>query len=183
MLFKSANQNILLRLDSFEKPYKQLELLFHRDIPKTRKQWTKHSLLLFIYYFLIIDGNTYNAFQVNSTGAIISRLPLDYENDTQKTFDLTVMVTDGLGLTDKTQVRITVLDANDNDPMIINLPSPREFNISDNVPAGLLNSILPNLSFFLSFSVTIVHPCSLSFPAGIRRRYDAEIWVENRSTT
>ena len=92
--------------------------------------------------FDITGGNTYNAFQVNSTGAIISTIPLDYENDTQKTFDLTVMVTDGLGLTDKTQVRITVLDVNDNNPMIINLPSPREFNISDNVPAGTLLYVL-----------------------------------------
>jgi hypothetical protein len=32
ILFKSANENILLRLDSFEKPYKQLELVSHRDI-------------------------------------------------------------------------------------------------------------------------------------------------------
>ena len=34
ILFKSANENILLRLDSFEKPYnyKQLELASHRDI-------------------------------------------------------------------------------------------------------------------------------------------------------
>ena len=30
ILFKSANENILLRLDSFEKPYKQLELVSHR---------------------------------------------------------------------------------------------------------------------------------------------------------
>jgi hypothetical protein len=32
ILLKSANENILLRLDSFEKPYKQLELVSHRDI-------------------------------------------------------------------------------------------------------------------------------------------------------
>ena len=32
ILFKSANENILLRFDSFEKPYKQLELVSHRDI-------------------------------------------------------------------------------------------------------------------------------------------------------
>jgi hypothetical protein len=87
--------------------------------------------------FIITDGNTDNAFRVNETGAIISTVTLDYENDTQKTFDLTVMVADRLGLTDKTQVRITVLDVNDNTPTIINLPSPAEFNISDNVPAGL----------------------------------------------
>ena len=32
ILFKSANQNILLRFDSFEKQYEQLELVSHRDI-------------------------------------------------------------------------------------------------------------------------------------------------------
>ena len=71
---KSANQNILLRLDSFEKPYKQLELLFHRDTSKHSKTMdktlalrarvftivfscldspVKHSLSLFIYYMKI----------------------------------------------------------------------------------------------------------------------------------
>ncbi|CAB4019339.1 Protocadherin Fat 4, partial [Paramuricea clavata] len=92
--------------------------------------------------YSIVGGNTNNAFQINSTGAILSRIPLDYENDTQKTFDLTVMVTDRAGLTDMSQVRITVLDANDNIPQIINLPSPAEFNISDNVPAGTLLYVL-----------------------------------------
>jgi hypothetical protein len=29
---QSADENILLRLDSFEKPYKQLELVPHRDM-------------------------------------------------------------------------------------------------------------------------------------------------------
>jgi hypothetical protein len=32
ILFKPTNENILLRLDSFEKPYKQLELVSHQDI-------------------------------------------------------------------------------------------------------------------------------------------------------
>ena len=41
ILFKSANQNNLLRLDSFEKPYKQLELLFHRDKSKQEKTMDK----------------------------------------------------------------------------------------------------------------------------------------------
>ena len=66
ILFKSANQNILLRLDSFEKPYEQLELVSHshRDIQtlenNEQKSFTiifscldisvKHSLSLFIYY-------------------------------------------------------------------------------------------------------------------------------------
>jgi hypothetical protein len=31
---KPANENILLCRDSFEKPYKQLELVSHRDIQK-----------------------------------------------------------------------------------------------------------------------------------------------------
>ena len=72
-------------------------------------------------------------------------MKLDFENDTQKTFDLTVEVTDTAGLTDSTQVRITVVDENDNSPEIINLlTSPAaEFNISDNVPAGR-SSVLVN---------------------------------------
>ena len=84
-----------------------------------------------------IGGNTYDAFEINSTGAILSTIPLDYENDTQKTFDLTVNVEDSAGLMDTTQVRITVIDENDNSPEIINLPSPAEFNISDNIDAGV----------------------------------------------
>ena len=57
ILFKSANENILLRLDSFEKPYKQLELVSHRDIrPNTRKQCMKTLALrarVFIHCFLV----------------------------------------------------------------------------------------------------------------------------------
>ena len=89
-------------------------------------------------FALTLDGNSYKAFKINSTGAILSTMSLDFENDTQKTFDLTVEVTDTAGLADSTQVRITVVDENDNSPKIINLPtSPAaEFNISDNVPAG-----------------------------------------------
>lgn len=75
-------------------------------------------------------------------------MALDYENDTQKTFDLTVKVTDSAGLMDTTQVRITVTDENDNLPLIINLPSPAEFNISDNVPAGEFKYEGPRVSFF-----------------------------------
>jgi hypothetical protein len=86
----------------------------------------------------------------------------DYENETQQTFDLTVIVADRAGLTDKTQVRITVLDVNDNLPMIINLPSPAEFNISDNVPAGELTyNVILKLPFFTSFPIFIL-PYSLS---------------------
>ena len=68
-LFKSADQNILFRLDSFEKPYKQA--CVSPGYPNTRKPWTKtlalharvftivfscldipvkHSLSLLIYY-------------------------------------------------------------------------------------------------------------------------------------
>ena len=43
ILFKSANQSILLRHDSFEKPYKQLELVFHRDISKHSKRMDKNT--------------------------------------------------------------------------------------------------------------------------------------------
>ena len=64
ILFKSEKQNILLRLDSFEKPYKQLELVLHRDIQTLETMdngfsiifWcldisVKHELELFIYCF------------------------------------------------------------------------------------------------------------------------------------
>ena len=73
ILLKSADQNILFRLDSFENPYKQLELVFHWEISKHSKTMdkntrvlrrarvftiifscldipVKHSLSLFIYY-------------------------------------------------------------------------------------------------------------------------------------
>ena len=43
ILFKSTSQNILLRLDSFEKPYKQLELVPHRDIQTLENNGQKHS--------------------------------------------------------------------------------------------------------------------------------------------
>ncbi|XP_028399940.1 protocadherin Fat 4-like isoform X2 [Dendronephthya gigantea] len=92
--------------------------------------------------YTIIDGNTNNSFTINATGAILSTGTLDYENDTQKTFDLTVMVEDKGGLKDTTQVRITVLDVNDNPPKIINLPAPAELNISDNLPQGTLLYVL-----------------------------------------
>lgn len=64
-------------------------------------------------------------------------MALDYENDTQKIFDLTVMAADKVGLQDTTQVRISVVDVNDNSPKIVNIPSPAELNISDQVPAGM----------------------------------------------
>ena len=92
--------------------------------------------------FHFLDGNTFNAFEINSTGAIFSTIPLDFENDTQKTFDLTVEVVGTAGLSDTTQVRITVLDINDNYPKLINLPSPPELNISNNIPAGSLKCSL-----------------------------------------
>lgn len=63
-------------------------------------------------------------------------MKLDYENRTQRTFDLTVMARDRLGLTDTTQVRITVVDVNDNPPAIINLPEPAVFNISGSTREG-----------------------------------------------
>ena len=43
ILFKSANQNILLSLDSFEKPYKQLELVFHRGLSIHSKTMDKNN--------------------------------------------------------------------------------------------------------------------------------------------
>ena len=111
----------------------------------------KFEIIYTSFFIVILGGNTNNAFQINSTGSILSRIPLDYENDTQKTFDLTVMVADRAGLTDTSQVRITVLDANDNIPQIINLPSPAEFNISDNVPAGWSDYNL--VLYYLTYSL------------------------------
>ena len=91
----------------------------------------------FVYSLILSGGNTHDAFKINSTGAILSAIALDYENDTQKTFDLTVTAADRDGLKDTTQVRVTILDVNDNAPTIVNIPSPAEVNISDQVPAGL----------------------------------------------
>ena len=56
ILFESTNQNILLSLDSFEVPYKQLELVFHRDISKHSKTMDKNTRAArwcFHYYFLV----------------------------------------------------------------------------------------------------------------------------------
>ena len=48
-LFKSANQNILLSLDSFEKPYEKLELVCHRDIQTLENSEQKHSRFALVY--------------------------------------------------------------------------------------------------------------------------------------
>ena len=56
ILFKSANENILLRLDSFEKPYKQLELVSHRDIqyPGETLALVVHILhITYITYYIL----------------------------------------------------------------------------------------------------------------------------------
>ena len=49
ILFKSANQKILLRLDSFEKPYEQLELVSHRDIQTLENNVQKHLRFALVY--------------------------------------------------------------------------------------------------------------------------------------
>ena len=55
ILLKSANQNILLRLDSFEKPYKQLELVSHRvsKHSKIMDKNTRASRSCIHHYFLV----------------------------------------------------------------------------------------------------------------------------------
>jgi hypothetical protein len=50
-LFKSANENILLRLDSFEKPYKQLEFVSHRDIRVHILHQKLPVIVFFLWYY------------------------------------------------------------------------------------------------------------------------------------
>ena len=57
ILFKSANQNILLRFDSFEKPYKQRERMSHRDIQKLENNGQKHSFFFLLFSFAQGQGH------------------------------------------------------------------------------------------------------------------------------
>jgi hypothetical protein len=52
---KSANENILLRPDSFEKPYKQLELMSHRDIQTLENNVWKHSRFALVFSYIVFS--------------------------------------------------------------------------------------------------------------------------------
>ena len=73
------NQNILLRLDSFEKPYKQLELVFHRDIRTLENNGQKHSrcaLVCFHHCSLVFGypGETTELYYISGDRALGCRV-------------------------------------------------------------------------------------------------------------
>jgi hypothetical protein len=55
ILFKSENENILLRLNSFEKPYKQLELVSHRDTQTLENNVWKHSRFALVFSYIVFS--------------------------------------------------------------------------------------------------------------------------------
>jgi hypothetical protein len=56
IIFKSANENlILLRVDSFKKPYKQLELVSHRDIQTLENNVWKHSRFALVFSYIVFS--------------------------------------------------------------------------------------------------------------------------------
>jgi hypothetical protein len=50
-----SKRKILLRLDSFEKPYKQLELVFHRDIQTLENNVWKHSRFALVVSYIVFS--------------------------------------------------------------------------------------------------------------------------------
>jgi hypothetical protein len=103
-----------------------------------RTSLTVKYLLIINYYFS--GGNIGNAFSINSSGAILTAIPLDRETKDQ--YELIISVKDRgmppLGTTVKAM--ITVLDVNDNTPNITN--TPREITMQENTPAGWLDYCL-----------------------------------------
>ncbi|MBI1347830.1 hypothetical protein GC163_16260 [bacterium] len=82
--------------------------------------------------YAITGGNLGKAFAINSaTGAITVNKPAAIDFETLNSFEITVQVTDGGGLSRKAVMTINVNDLNEQ-PLI----SPQTFNVDENSPNG-----------------------------------------------
>ncbi|XP_070186866.1 neural-cadherin-like [Littorina saxatilis] len=79
-------------------------------------------------HFTVVDEN--------NEGSIRVYTPVDYENDQQRRFNLTVTASDKDGQEDVCYVEIEVVDFNDNTPQIT--PSTATTNVSEDAPRGKL---------------------------------------------
>lgn len=104
----------------------------------------------------IVSGNTNNAFFINDSTAIISVADssyLDYE--TQRSYFLGIIVSDGLNISDTVDVRVNI--ANVNDMYISNIVLKKSYCIEDSTASISfdVNEFVPPLSFLWTTGDTI----------------------------
>ena len=87
-------------------------------------------------FYNITSGNNLRHFVINSeTGALSVRQGVALDIDAVDLYNLTVMATDGGGLSDITTVSISIIDINDNPPLILG-PLGVNVTISEDTPPG-----------------------------------------------
>ena len=88
--------------------------------------------------YTIIDGNELGHFDINNeTGTLLVGPGADLDIDNITQYNLTVLITDGGGLNDTTDVTVLILDANDNAPEIT-YPVNYSITIREDVPVGFI---------------------------------------------